>query len=331
MSTRSTYETIADALRDSIHDGRLATGTVLLEGSIAAMFGSSRTPVRQALELLLQQGAVSRFEGRGVVVGDGSAPPDRRTLDRTDLVQVSDMAGKIPAWQTVYHDVEHALIRASVLGCFRVNELELARHHGVGRTVGHDVLVRIQATGILAKDRQAHWITVPLDDQRVNDLYELREILEPVVLRIAAQHIPAAILGEMRARLHEAARDYPNVTAQQLDQLEHDLHVACPAFAGNPELLAALARTRCIIISSKHILHHGEALPDRDPFLREHDRVLTALQQGNGDAAADALLTHLRAARRKVLRRLRTFRQTHRAPPPPYVGPAKPYLAEPAL
>jgi DNA-binding GntR family transcriptional regulator len=324
------YESIADALRESIRSRRLEAGTVLLEGGIAEMFGSSRTPVRQALDLLLEEGKVSRFPGRGVIVGDGTAAPARRKLEREDLATPADMPAKIWAWQTVYHAVERELIRASVQGCFRINEVEMARHHGIGRTVGHDVLIRIQATGILAKDRQAHWITVPLDDRRVRDLYALRGMLEPMVLAAAAPHIPADILSDMRTRLRAAIRAYPRVDSGQLDRLERDLHVACPSHAHNPELLAALARTRCLIIASKHILHHAEALPPSDPFLRQHDRVLAALQRGDGEAAAQALSTHLAAAQEKVSRRLRQFRKTLPLAMPPYIGPTKPFTADPA-
>lgn len=323
MAARRSYEVIAEALRQSIRSGQLSAGTVLLEGGIAELFGSSRTPVRQALDLLLDENAVSRFQGRGVVVGDGSAAPERRRLDPADIAQFPEAPAKVWAWQTVYHAVEHELVRASVFGCHRVNEVELARHYGIGRTVGHDVLVRIQATGILTKDRRAHWITVPLDDQRVRDLYALRELLEPAMLRLAATQIPAGLLLHMRSGLRDAMRVYPEASAEQLDRLEHDLHVVCPSFAGNPELLAALARTRCIIVSSKHILHHAGALPATDPFMREHDRVLAALQQGDGEAAAQALLVHLHNARMKVLRRLRQFRKTHMPPSSPYIGPSR--------
>ncbi len=320
MLPPSTYRAIADALRDSIRDGRLAAGTVLLEGGIATLFGSSRTPVRQALDLLLENGEVSRFDGRGVLVGDGSAVPARRRLDRSDIASPA-RGGRTQAWQTVYHAVERELIRASVFGRYRVNEVELARHHGVGRTVGHDVLVRIAATGILARDRQAHWVTVPLDDRRVRDLYALRGLLEPAMLRAAASSIPPDTLSDMRAALHRAIAAYPDATAEQLDRLEQDLHVRCPSFAGNPELLAALARARCIIIASKHILHHADALPAADPFLRQHDRVLAALQTGDGDAAARAMVAHLGSAERKVLKRLRQFRQVQAPPAPPHLGP----------
>jgi DNA-binding GntR family transcriptional regulator len=132
----------------------------------------------------------------------------------------------------------------------------------------------------------------------------------------------------MRSRLRVAVQSYPDVSAEQLDRLEHDLHVACPSFADNREMLAALIRTRCTIISSKHILHQVGGLPASDPFMREHDRVLAALQKNDATAAAAALLAHLRSAREKVSSRLRTFRLTQSLPALPYIGPRKAFVAD---
>ena len=75
-----TYEQIAEILRATLHAGMLADGTVLLEGQLAEIFGASRTPVRQALELLRSEGLLNLFEGRGLIVGDGAVPPIRTPL-----------------------------------------------------------------------------------------------------------------------------------------------------------------------------------------------------------------------------------------------------------
>ena len=67
------------------------------------------------------------------------------------------------AWEGIYEEVERAIIHRSAFGRFRVNELELARHYKVGRTVAHDVLTRLQALGIVDKDERQRWTIVSLD------------------------------------------------------------------------------------------------------------------------------------------------------------------------
>jgi DNA-binding GntR family transcriptional regulator len=62
------WETIADALRDEILDGRLAAGSRLVETELAERFGVSRGPVRDALAELAREGLAVDLPRRGTFV-----------------------------------------------------------------------------------------------------------------------------------------------------------------------------------------------------------------------------------------------------------------------
>jgi DNA-binding GntR family transcriptional regulator len=55
-------------LREAILSGELEVGAVLAEDEVAARIGSSRTPVRQALQMLLQEGLLEVAARRQLVV-----------------------------------------------------------------------------------------------------------------------------------------------------------------------------------------------------------------------------------------------------------------------
>jgi DNA-binding GntR family transcriptional regulator len=59
---------VADVLRRRIHEGRLGPGTQLLQEELAAEFGTSATPVREAFGVLEAEGLVQRRPHRGVIV-----------------------------------------------------------------------------------------------------------------------------------------------------------------------------------------------------------------------------------------------------------------------
>src|SRR5215470_3164384 len=191
------YRKIAAILDESIATGRLRPGTILMEGSLAALFGSSRTPVKQALTDLSDRGVIRRFDGRGFVVGNSQ--PARRVHLTPELLGLDGANPELPrtwGWQRIYESVERELIFHSALGRFRVNEVELARYYKVGRTIAHDVLVQAQSTGLLAKDERLRWYVVPLDEKRVCDLYDLRELLEPKALAAGVGRVPPELLAE---------------------------------------------------------------------------------------------------------------------------------------
>ncbi len=83
--TASRYAMIREVLRNAILSGAAANGLVLLEAPLAELFGTSRVPVRKALNLLHEEGLISRFDGRGYLVNPESreVEPLRLSLSHT--------------------------------------------------------------------------------------------------------------------------------------------------------------------------------------------------------------------------------------------------------
>ncbi|HQS07437.1 MAG TPA: GntR family transcriptional regulator [Xanthobacteraceae bacterium] len=315
------YALIAEQLRRSICGGSLPQGAVLLEGPLAALFGSSRSPVKQALSELEGEGLLSRFEGRGLLVGRTETP--QRVKITSAMLQMQaepPAAAKSFAWQSLYYDFEREIILRSVFGRFRVNELALARHFDVGRTVARDLLIHAREVGIVSKGEKSHWWIVPLDEARFHDLYELRILLEPVALESAIGRIPTAQLDSVEARLKDVIARFPQVDISDLDVLEADLHIDCVGHGRNPELIEALRRTRCILVSGKHIQVALNRATLVDPFMDEHLDIVRAVRRGSGAVAKKALVAHLRASSQKAAERLAAFRASQSVPHLPYIA-----------
>ena len=66
-------------IRDAIMRGDFPVGTALAEDGLASRIGSSRTPVREALQLLLQEGLLEVGRRRQVIVR-GFTPEHRREI-----------------------------------------------------------------------------------------------------------------------------------------------------------------------------------------------------------------------------------------------------------
>jgi DNA-binding GntR family transcriptional regulator len=105
-----------------------------------------------------------------------------------------------------------------------------------------------------------------------------------------------------------------------MNELEDDLHVRLLSLCGNRELLGALRRTRCTLTLSKHVLGVEMKVPERDPFMDEHVRVVDALIDGKLAQATRALVQHLRSSLPKVADRLEAFRASYSPPPLAYIS-----------
>jgi DNA-binding GntR family transcriptional regulator len=79
---RPLRESIHDRIRDRIADGTYPPGARLVERDLAADFGVSRLPVREALRMLNTEGFVEMLATRGVIV---------RQLSRIDVEELFDV------------------------------------------------------------------------------------------------------------------------------------------------------------------------------------------------------------------------------------------------
>jgi DNA-binding GntR family transcriptional regulator len=312
------YAIVRDQLRRAIESGAVPPGTVLLEGSLAERLKSTRGTVRRALKLLEAEGLLSRFDGRGFMVGTSDGPVRRVPIDeRAFSAEAGGLLRRTQAWETVYAEVERDMVLLSMRGSFRLNEHELARHYGVGRKAAHDVLQRLQALGIVSKDDRARWSINCLDARRISDLYALRMLLEPRALRSSVSHCKPPI-DDMVARLRVVMAAYPRVSRADIDALELDLHVHLLAGCANKELLLGLQRTHCLLTMGQHILGAGPMPAGPAPFMDEHLGVLQAVGAGRLAVAEELLRKHLQIACEKVLSRIETLRYSMPPPHAPY-------------
>jgi DNA-binding GntR family transcriptional regulator len=103
VATTSLADEIAYRLRADILDGRLALGAPLRHEQLAARFGVSRTPIREALRQLHALNLVEVVPNRGAVV---------RTPARTELLEVYELRADLEGF-------------ACELACARASDAEL--------------------------------------------------------------------------------------------------------------------------------------------------------------------------------------------------------------
>ncbi len=312
----SLAERIYLVIRAKIEEGSMRPGETLMEAQVVKAFGVSRSPARQALEQLLGEGLIESRSGRGYSIA-GTAEPQH--LGRPAVLE--DVRVSVPRqWERMYAEVEKQINIQMLFGSVQVNENELASHFEVSRTVTRDVLARMHSVGLVAKGRYGHWVAERLSAERVGNLFEMREILEPQALLRAAPHLPRP---ELVAAQHnvEVARARKTIDSAEYDRTETDLHILLLEHCPNGELLLALKRTHLLFAPTRHL---------GDPFLGvpveiiraaldEHAEILESLASGRTDRAMEQLVAHIRVAHSRWNRRLTIASQVLDLRMPPYL------------
>lgn len=317
--TETLKDQLYEALRNSIESGVFEPGLVLLESHLARLFSMSRSPVRDTLNRLSAEGFVSRFDGRGFLVGSTPRKVIRREITAEELEQAGASISRGNTWLDLASNVERDAVLCSMVGRWEINELQLANTLGVSRAITQQILLQLQYIGVAEREKYSGWQVVPLNDQRLRQLYEARALLEPYMIERATEYIPREVLNGFMANLDTISRNYPDIEASQLDKLEHHLHSETLHYGGNDEILTMLRRTRPILLISKHLLGGYVQLPSVDPFLEEHRVILKLMLAGLGKEAGQALREHLLASEAKVQHRLTEYRLQKRSSSPDYL------------
>jgi DNA-binding GntR family transcriptional regulator len=94
LAPRALYQDVAERLREQIFNRELEPGSWIDEQRLAADYGISRTPLREALKVLAVEGLVTMKVRRGAYVTEMSATDVRQVYHLLALLE-SDAAGEV--------------------------------------------------------------------------------------------------------------------------------------------------------------------------------------------------------------------------------------------
>jgi DNA-binding GntR family transcriptional regulator len=172
--------------------------------------------------------------------------------------------------------------------------------------VTREVLARLHERGTIRKDRGSHWIAGPLSARLLDEQHEVRRVLEPAALLMAASKLGRAALDEMMARLDAAAAVGPTISTTVMDVLEADLHDTCLAAQSNRRITGSIAQVHGARLINRLFATHV-AQHDESNLLSEHRLVLGHLRLGDAEGAAAALRYHLEADHNRTRERLKVL------------------------
>jgi len=175
----------------------------------------------------------------------------------------------------------------------RIGETAFAEQLGISRTPIREALQRLARDGLVVLDARNGARVAELSLEAVEELYDLREILEGSTARFAALNAKASDLQRLDAILErEAAQLGDPVALARLNKLFH--HTLCEA-ASNRYLSSAVAT-----FSSTLLLLGPTTLAASDrgeESHHEHRAVVEAVADGQAERAEEVMRAHIRRAR----------------------------------
>ena len=167
----------------------------------------------------------------------------------------------------------------------------LAEQFGVSATPVREAMLDLVNEGIVAPVPNKGFRVVELTDEELDQVTELRRLLEVPTVRDLAGAVGAAAIRRLRglaAAVHDAAQRGDVVAYVESDR---ELHLALLAEAGNPRLVEMVGRLR-----DQSRLYGLEQLAADGVLVdsaAEHVRLIDALESGDRRAAEKVMAHHL--------------------------------------
>jgi DNA-binding GntR family transcriptional regulator len=181
----------------------------------------------------------------------------------------------------------------------RFSEGELSQRLGVSRTPVREALFRLRNEGYLDVEPKSGWSVRPIDFERLEQLYDLRVILELAsVARLCAHTGPAPAELEQLKAIWLVPVAERLVDAREVGQLDEAFHATLVRAAGNAET----ARVHWDVTERIRIVRHLDfTRGDRiEATYAEHAKILRAVMQRKADHAQLLLRSHVEQSKAEV-------------------------------
>jgi len=174
-----------------------------------------------------------------------------------------------------------------------LNEGRLSQELNVGRTPLREAIKRLESEHLVVTYPRRGTFATTVDITALSEISQVREVLEPLAARLAAERRG----GAARPRLEEL-RD--EVLAQGTAQLGRDealrwdigIHRAVYVGAGNSHLRATLERYSNLATRIWCVV--ADRLPALQEHISVHHALLTAVLEGDPEAAGTIMFDHVR-------------------------------------
>lgn len=210
---------------------------------------------------------------------------------------------KIPQTLTdqIFEKIQSAIICGEIAAGSKISELELARLYGISRGPLREAIHRLEGQKLVERTAHVGARVVSLSHQQLFELYQIRESLEGLACRLAAQHIEKKQILLLRDILKRHAEDdaFKAGTGYFVQEGDDDFHYCIIKSSGNKTLEKMLCDELYHLIRMYRIQFSKTPNRPHQAF-NEHIRILDAIAEGDAELAELLMRRHIASSYKNI-------------------------------
>ncbi len=207
------------------------------------------------------------------------------------------------ATDKAYDAIRNAVLQGNFGVGLRLKENDLATTIGVSRTPVREALRRLNAEGLIEFKSNHRATVTQWTGENVDDLFQLRALLEGFATALAAERISDAKINELSAladKMEQTSAGKRPVNFDRLSQLNSEFHRIVMEAAGSKRLQTLMAGLieMTIILRTYHRYSPSELARS----FGHHRELIAAFLAHDSEWARSVMTSHILAARASYVR-----------------------------
>lgn len=203
--------------------------------------------------------------------------------------------------EALYDELRRRIVTMELEPGTDLDEAEVSSFYGMSRTPVREILIRLQAEGLVVQRPNRGAMVAPLDMGTLQSWFEAGRMIHRAMVRLAAYRRTDADLEAIREAMEafeQATRDRDKLQMLYTNERFHDL---IGRAARNPYLYASYRRVTADHERISELCYsyevEGHARHDTQLNLDEHRRLFQAIETRDADTAEEVIDAHLSLAR----------------------------------
>lgn len=201
----------------------------------------------------------------------------------------------------VFRCIQSAIVTGEIKPGSKISEPELARTYGISRGPLREAIHRLEGQRLLVRVPHVGARVVSLSHTELVELYQIRESLEGMACRLAAERMSVAEIEALRQVLdtHERDSAFQAGLGYYQQEGDYDFHYRIIQGSGNQMLTRLLCDELYQLVRMYRIQFSSTPNRPRMAFA-EHHRILDAIAERDGELAELLMRRHIGASRRNI-------------------------------
>lgn len=201
--------------------------------------------------------------------------------------------------------LQTAIVKGDLAPGEKIGEVELCSRFNLTRGPLREALGRLESRGLLVRRPHAGVKVVSVSAEELMELYRIREVMEGLAARQAAERMTEAEIADLYATLdsHETMIEEAQGQAYYQAEGDYDFHHRIATGSRNTKLAQMLLGDLYYMVRMyRYRLSTSAGRPHM--ALGEHRSIVEAIAQRDGELAEFLMKRHINAARKNIERKI---------------------------